>query len=579
MAGPEGAEAAAYAASAVLNLGTNAAGGKKPLKRLRKSLWIVLVTLVLFFVLEQTYTLSGGALSQRAALLSDGWYLEATGEAVDLAAPVACRSDRPFVVCNDTLGAESAGKVLTTRGAQYGLTVSLDGETLYEYRDVYFERNTQMRSKQDCDAAIPQGFQGGTLRLSYQVPRDGKYQFSQVRIGSETEVFIQHLWDGAATYALAFLFAILGVIAIGVAVYLSFCSLDKRRFVDAAVFLLLCSLWFVTDSSLVQQYSGNASLVCVVSFYAFMLFSVPMLHLVQNTGGMGKYRVLDVLIACFYINAIVQGLLNLCLGIPFIDMLFVTHLLLAGGVGIVTALAVKECAQTDDREIRLILAAFATVAASGVLALVLYWLLEVPYYGSLFEVGVLIFVILILANIMISMVRNIHYRTEMQAYERMAREDWMTGMGNRQPFEELLSELQRGERTYENAALIFMDLNHLKRVNDEYGHAAGDELIVGAARCIQNVFGAAGSCFRIGGDEFGVVLPNPEEPYSVWFDRLEEAIRRFNQGSRYRLSIAKGWSDLRGEDGLFKSVSDWKYEADSRMYQDKGRAIKHDRGV
>lgn len=549
------------------------------MKRLRNALWIVLVILVFLLVFQQTYTLSGGTSPHNAALLSSGWYLESTGEAVDLTAPIVCQSDQPFVVCNDTLGPENAGQVLTTRGAQYDLTISLGGETLYEYRDVYFKRNTQMRSKQDCDAFIPRDFQSGTLRLSYRLPRDGTYQFSQVRIGSETDVFLQHIRDGAATYVLAFLFALLGVIAIGVAIYLHFCSLDKRRFVDAAIFLLLCSLWFVTDSSLVQQHSGSASLVCVISFYAFMLFSVPMLHLVQNTGGMGKYRTLNVLIACFYMNAIVQGVLNLWLGIPFINMLFVTHILLAGGVAIVTALAIRECLQTDDREIRLILAAFATVAASGVLALVLYWLREVPYYGSLFEAGVLIFVFLILTNIMISMVRNIHYRTEMQAYERMAREDWMTGLGNRQPFEELLSALQRGEKTYENAALIFMDLNHLKRVNDEYGHAAGDELIVGAARCIENVFGQAGGCFRIGGDEFGVILPNPTEPCQVWFDRLEEAIRLFNQDSRYCLSISKGWSDLRGEDGLLKTVSDWKYEADSRMYQDKGKAIKYDRRV
>ena len=47
-----------------------------------------------------------------------------------------------------------------------------------------------------------------------------------------------------------------------------------------------------------------------------------------------------------------------------------------------------------------------------------------------------------------------------------------------------------------------MDVNGLKTVNDNLGHAAGDELLVGAAKCIQQCFGNSGKVFRIGGDEF-----------------------------------------------------------------------------
>ena len=45
----------------------------------------------------------------------------------------------------------------------------------------------------------------------------------------------------------------------------------------------------------------------------------------------------------------------------------------------------------------------------------------------------------------------------------------------------------------------------------------------------------------------------------------------YNAGSRYRMSLAKGTSYLRTEDGALKTISDWKHEADMKMYEDKGR--------
>ena len=53
---------------------------------------------------------------------------------------------------------------------------------------------------------------------------------------------------------------------------------------------------------------------------------------------------------------------------------------------------------------------------------------------------------------------------------------------------------------------ISIDLNGLKRVNDTYGHVAGDELIRAAADCMKNSFNEYGKIYRIGGDEFAVII-------------------------------------------------------------------------
>ena len=54
----------------------------------------------------------------------------------------------------------------------------------------------------------------------------------------------------------------------------------------------------------------------------------------------------------------------------------------------------------------------------------------------------------------------------------------MTGMKNRYAYEKILEDLEDGICNWKNAVLIFMDMNHLKQINDIYGHGAGDELLI-----------------------------------------------------------------------------------------------------
>lgn len=66
---------------------------------------------------------------------------------------------------------------------------------------------------------------------------------------------------------------ILAVLALLIFCYMSSCGIRERRFLDVAVFLLLCSLWCLTDSALYQIYGRDTAAGSVVSFYAFMLMS------------------------------------------------------------------------------------------------------------------------------------------------------------------------------------------------------------------------------------------------------------------------------------------------------------------
>ncbi len=91
----------------------------------------------------------------------------------------------------------------------------------------------------------------------------------------------------------------------------------------------------------------------------------------------------------------------------------------------------------------------------------------------------------------------------------LSNRDPLTGLSNRRNFEMVLErEIDRVARAGEPALLLVLDIDHFKRVNDTHGHATGDEVIKAVAHAIQTAVRPMDTVARIGGEEFGVVLPN-----------------------------------------------------------------------
>jgi diguanylate cyclase (GGDEF)-like protein/PAS domain S-box-containing protein len=169
--------------------------------------------------------------------------------------------------------------------------------------------------------------------------------------------------------------------------------------------------------------------------------------------------------------------------------------------------------------------------------------------------------------------------------------DPLTGLYNRAYFEDELARLERSRKF--PVSVLVADLDGLKRINDQYGHAAGDQALCKAARLLQSAFRAEDGLARIGGDEFAVLLPmvNRKEAAEV-IDRVRCLLDQQNQapeGPIFNISIGFATCDasgpatgsLSGKDAGSspKSLNEALHLADERMYQDKKRHKRVETGA
>jgi diguanylate cyclase (GGDEF)-like protein len=173
-------------------------------------------------------------------------------------------------------------------------------------------------------------------------------------------------------------------------------------------------------------------------------------------------------------------------------------------------------------------------------------------------------------------------RRAKQELERLSITDALTGLFNRRYFQyRLQQEIERARRQGDAVALMLLDLDHFKSVNDRYGHAAGDHALCATADMLRRELRRVDVCTRWGGEEFAVILPGTGEPgAAVVAERVLRTVRaslRFSaspvvrdpaQGPEsFRLTASLGFAvyPSAGVDGADELVA----AADAALYQAK----------
>jgi len=155
--------------------------------------------------------------------------------------------------------------------------------------------------------------------------------------------------------------------------------------------------------------------------------------------------------------------------------------------------------------------------------------------------------------------------------ERLSRTDRLTGLNNRGYWQECLEDKYSHYGRYKNnLCLVIFDIDHFKKVNDTYGHQAGDEVIRKCARALSSCARDVDICGRYGGEEFVVILSEANQQEALVFSerlrRLIEKITVIYEEYEIKFTVSLGICQL--SDNI-ESAQRWLEKSDQALYKSK----------
>ena len=145
-------------------------------------------------------------------------------------------------------------------------------------------------------------------------------------------------------------------------------------------------------------------------------------------------------------------------------------------------------------------------------------------------------------------------------YKMMLQVDAVTQLLNRRCYDVSITDM--GSR----AVILYFDIDKFKQINDIYGHSVGDLCLRKVAQLLRNVYRKHGLCYRIGGDEFCVILNRDPEQLNMLNRKFREAIEAVRTQDPRMPDVAIGYAHYSAGTSHIQDVIE---EADAMMYQNK----------
>ncbi len=343
----------------------------------------------------------------------------------------------------------------------------------------------------------------------------------------------------------------------------------KPRIVYIGLTAVLIGLWSAGETNAMVVLINNRALASVFAFLILIFIPVPYVMYIRTVLWKRDKFIYRIPICLSLIDFVVVIGLALAGIMDLKQSVIITHLTWAVSIIYVVVAAIitlmNHKKEKDSMAIFNAASMLVLIAVSG-LEIAYYWTgarIQNDVWGRVLILG---YIVLLANRNIIDSLKDIEKGRRAEYYKKLANTDPITGLANRTAFNHDLEKLS-GEKSY---SIISMDLNNLKEVNDTKGHLAGDGYIMNAAEIINKVFGKEGKCYRIGGDEFTVIIKKPESDAVVagLIPQMNEEINAYNNNNPSEpIAIALGYESSSEETGF--DFNDILRLADVKMYENK----------
>lgn len=396
-----------------------------------------------------------------------------------------------------------------------------------------------------------------------------------ITIGNRTDSVMESMKPALIILMVSGMIIMLGVAFIVIAL------IFKRREISEqyaatlyfGLFMLFTSVWLLSSSLIVQLITGKELLLHSIALVScVLLFVFLLLYIRENISFARK----SVSVLCFLLLLSLLGTgLTYWLCPEWLQACPHFNFLLMGvSVLVVTVFCAVEAYRYRNKKI-FSLQIGTTILSCAVVGGALLLFLGRSDYALPVKFAVVMVVLIELLRMTSKIFVLEKNYTQIQEYKMLAYQDYMTGLQNRTAFNLALerTEALKGKNAF--VCLMIFDLDDLKAVNDAYGHSAGDRMIEAFSDCLKSVFRETEMRFRIGGDEFAVILTGQKlKNIDFYINKLKTLAAKQKIGNNVALTFSWGHAvHLFASNKVFDMETLF-VQADEAMYKRKREKAK-----
>lgn len=375
----------------------------------------------------------------------------------------------------------------------------------------------------------------------------------------------------------AFMFAI-GVILLFGGAAVAGSNEKGREIISMGLFTMMASTWVCSQTVFFQLSSNNPAAVHFMGYIMLTLLPGVAMLFISSFTGKHKSKASKIMVWISVFLCLTDIALTLMGVADYHDMLFLTHIQIGVTLGFSIFYIVAAVKRRDIRRraTRILISAFILAMIGAAADLIRYYWHETSTDSAFFfRMGLLTYVVVMSTYEARELYKYRKYAMEADTMRKLAHTDALTGIANRMAFTEYENNIR--ESVSEDILLVQLDINFLKKVNDEYGHVEGDKHIAAAASIIHHCFSEYGRVFRTGGDEFIATVEGiaGKARYNEAINKMEKEIARYNKTNKppVPLQIAYGMASYDPEkstpEETLKKADDLMYIMKTRMKEEK----------
>lgn len=466
------------------------------------------------------------------------------------------------------------GSVMQFYVTHAAVEVCVDGELIYEYGHQLYEEN-RMLGYGFHFVDIPYGSAGKEIQVTLCVSENDAFSNLGVPVIDDgAHIMRNFMIDRRMAAAVIFFLVVFGAVFIMATVFFNFEGSDFYRLLCLAFFALSIGIWNLCNYDIIMLFTHNIRAKAIIEFSA--IYGAPTFlfgYFYEEALKGGKFqKYAYYFIMGMQILFVAAASILQCLRIVhFPQMLKYNHVIMGLMACYLIIVLARNALKRKESHTVLMVGMFVMVlfASWDIVRFNMQLYLggfDGGYFKNYTYVGIFLFVLSLIVDFMRRTGATLYTTARNETLEKMAYTDSLTGLLNRRRCEEIYDEIDKNKSDY---AVVALDLNNLKKVNDSMGHEAGDFYLREFSAVLTKTFADCGDVIRTGGDEFLVVIKNPAKvDVQAKIEEMNQLIVNLNK-CHVNWNMSTAYGICYGNEEDVKTIREAGRVADARMYEKK----------